>query len=250
LLKGITHKILLVVFIAIIALASAKAQSSYVILPESTHKFTITDQVGNTYEWSVYKVNDWTDQKDALSADNDGVGEDDDFLFVGGEFEKAEVDITFFNEGKYYAIVEEFNSGTNNCSSRRAIPIEVFGTEATIVFKNLTSDDCADTDPQFATELVAMFNSGTELPESQYPLTVNYRLDSDTADRTATVNFADKMLNVSGIIEDENNETTNHISIISATNKYGGTLNVVAGKEVHTRTIFALPAKPVITVKN
>lgn len=224
-----------------VALASAKAQSPYVILPGSTHKLTITDHVGNTYEWNVYKVNDWADQKDALLADNDGLGGDDDFLFVGGEFEKAEVDITFLNEGKYYAIVEEFNAGTNFCSSRRAIPIEVFGSEATIAFNILTSEDCADADSQFATELVAMFDSGTQLPESQYPITVNYRLDGDAIDRTATVTFADKMLQVVGVIEDENIDTTNNITIMSATNSYGGTLKVVVGQETHTRTIFKKP---------
>ncbi|PKQ65167.1 hypothetical protein BZG02_04895 [Labilibaculum filiforme] len=229
-----------------VALASAKAQSPYVILPGSTHKLTITDHVGNTYEWKVYKVNDWADQKDALLADNDGLGGDDDFLFVGGEFEKAEVDITFLNEGKYYAIVEEFNSGTNFCSSRRAIPVEVFGTEATIVFKDLTSEDCADLDPQFATELVAMFNSGTELPESQYPITVNYHLD-DAVDRTAIVNFADKMLQVVGVIEDVNSDKINHITITSATNSYGGTLKIVSGQEIHTRTINK---KPIISIIN
>jgi len=230
-----------------IALASAKAQTPYVILPGSTHKLTITDHVGNTYEWKVYKITDWADQKDALLADNDGLAGDDDFLFVGGEFEKAEVDITFLNEGKYYAIVGEFNTGTNFCSSRRAIPIEVLGTDATIVFKDLISEDCADLDPQFAAELVAMFNSGTELPESQYPITVNYRLDGDTADRTAIVNFADKMLQVLGVIENINTDTINHITIMSATNSYGGALNVVPGQEVHTRTINK---KPIISTIN
>lgn len=230
-----------------IALASAKAQTPYVILPGSTHKLTITDHVGTTCEWNVYKVSDWADQKDAFLADNDGLGGDDDFLFVGGEFEKLEVDITFLKEGKYFAIVEEFNTGTNFCSSRRAIPIEVFGVEAIIAFKDLTSDDCADLDPQFAAELVAMFNSGTELPESQYPITVNYRLDSDTADRTAIINFADKMLQVVGVIENEINDTINHITIMSATNSYGGTLNIVPGQEIHTRTINK---KPIISTIN
>ena len=230
-----------------VALASAKAQSPYVILPGSTHKLTITDHIGTTYEWKVYKVNDWADQKDALLADNDGLDGDDDFLFVGGEFEKEVVEITFFNEGKYYAIAEEFNSGTNNCSSRRAIPIEVLGTEATIAFKDLTSDDCADLDPQFATELVAMFNSGTELPDSQYPITVKYRLDDDTADRTATILLADKIFQVVGVIENVNTDTINHITIMSATNSYGGTLNIVPGQEVHTRTINK---KPIISTIN
>lgn len=58
------------------------------------------------------------------------------------------------------------------------------------------------------------------------------------------------MLQVVGIIENVNTDTINHISIMSATNKYGGTLKVVSGNQIHTRTIFALPAKPIITVKN
>jgi hypothetical protein len=233
----------------VLALASAKAQDPYVALPGATHKFSISENIGNTYEWKVYAVINWTDQKDAILADNDGLNGDDDFLFVGGEYQKYEINITFLNEGKYYVIVEEFNSGTI-CSSRRAFAIEVLGTEATIEFKELASEDCADVDNSFATELVAMFDSDTELAESQYPVTVNYRLDGDTADRTATINYADKMLNVLGIIEDENNETINNITIMSAATSYGGILNLVIGKETHVRTIHALPAKPIITIKN
>ncbi len=47
-----------------------------------------------------------------------------------------------------------------------------------------------------------------------------------------------------GVIENINNETTNQITINSAINKYGGKLNVVAGQDIHIRTIFK---KPVIT---
>jgi hypothetical protein len=133
-------------------------------------------------------------------------------------------------------VIEEFGS----CQNLKANRVSVVST-ATIAFKDLSSDDCADLDPQFAAELVAMFNSGTELPEAQYPITVNYRLDGDTADRTAIVNFADKMLHVVGVVENVNNDTINHITIMSATNKYGGTLNVVTGKKIHTRTINPLP---------
>ncbi|NOU60995.1 hypothetical protein [Marinifilum caeruleilacunae] len=236
-------------FVTVMALASAKAQDPYVALPGATHQFTVSENIGNTYEWKVYIVSNWTDQKDALLADNDGLNGDDDFLFVGGEYQKHQINITFLNEGKYYVIAEEFNSGIT-CSSRRAFALEVLGSEATIEFKDLVSDDCADADNSFATEMIAMFDSGTELAESQYPVTVNYRLDGDTADRTATITYADKMLNVLGIIEDENNETINNITIMSATTTYGGTLKIVTGKEVHVRTIHALPAKPVITVKN
>ncbi len=246
---GKLHRILMTLFVTVMVLASAKAQDPYVALPGATHQFSVAENIGNTYEWKVYTVSNWTDQKDALLADNDGLNGDDDFLFVGGEYQKPQINITFINEGKYYVIAEEFNSGIT-CSSRRVFALEVLGTEATIEFKELASEDCADADNSFATELIAMFDSGTVLAESQYPVTVNYRLDGDAADRTATINYADKMLNVLGIIEDENNETINNITIISATNKYGGTLNIVAGKGVHSRTIFALPEKPIITVEN
>ncbi|WP_372752698.1 hypothetical protein, partial [Labilibaculum sp.] len=113
-----------------------------------------------------------------------------------------------------------------------------------------TSSDCPDGNNEFATEVVAMYDSSTELPESQYPITVYYRLDGDTEDKTATIEYADNMFTVVGIIEDEDIETINNITIVSATNKYGGTLTVVSGEDIHTRTIFALPAKPIITVTN
>ncbi|MRT94533.1 hypothetical protein [Ancylomarina sp. 16SWW S1-10-2] len=243
-LKGTLHRILIIVIFTMVALASAKAQSPHVILPGSTHKLTITNHVGNTYEWKVYKVNDWADEKDALLANNDGLDGDDDFLFVGGEFEKAEVEITFLNEGKYFAIAEEFNSGTNFCSSRRAIPIEVLGTNATIAFKDLTSSDCPDGDTSFAAVLIAEIDIGIDLPETNYPLTVTYRITGETEDRTATITAADKLFHIEGIIEDITTETNNTITIVSAKNKYGGKLNVVSGQNIHTRTIYK---QPVIT---
>ena len=66
----------------------------------------------------------------------------------------------------------------------------------------------------------------------------------ETEDRIAVVSFAEKLFHINGIVEDIGVETINQISIISARNKYGGKLNVVIGKDIHTRTLFK---KPVIT---
>lgn len=218
----------------ILAVTNVTAQDTFVVFESETRIYSVDEHVGNTYQWSVFEVSD-------LSAEiiNTNVVE-----FISGK-NSRQVEIKWKQAGDYVLVIEEFGS----CQNIKAHRVSVV-TTPTIEFKELTSSDCADDNTEFATELVAMFDSGTELSESQYPVTVNYRLDGDTADRTATINYADKMLNVLGIIENEDKETINNITIISATNKYGGILNIVAGKGVHLRTIFALPEKPIITVEN
>lgn len=228
------YKILMVFTISILSLASASGQDAYTVVLNSKIKYEVPVNADvQTYEWKVYTNNSLT--VEALAAD---------CILTPVLGEPNAITIEWLNDGEYYLTL--YATGTNGCTNKKAWKYTVVSTP-TIVFKNLTSDDCADLDPQFATELVAMFNSGTELPESQYPITVNYRLDGDTADRTATVNFADKMLQVVGVIENEITDTINHITIMSATNSYGGTLNLVPGQEVHTREIYK---KPIISTIN
>ncbi|BAX80694.1 hypothetical protein ALGA_2367 [Labilibaculum antarcticum] len=202
------------------------------LFEKASHVYTVIETDGNIYSWSVFEMSDL----------NNEILDTDIVEFISGK-DTYQTEIRWKQAGEYVLVIEEVGS----CQNLKANRVIVVST-ATIAFKDLTSDDCADLDPQFATELVAIYDSGTELPESQYPITVIYRLD-DAVDRTAIVN-ADKMLQVEGVEENVITETINHITIISATNKYGGTLKVVTDQEVHTRTIFALPAKPIITIIN
>lgn len=225
------YKTFMAFAIIILSLASASGQGAYTVVLNSQVKYEVPVNTDiQTYEWRVYTNNLLTTE--ALVSE---------CILATVTGEPNAITIDWLSDGDYYLTL--YATGTNGCTNKKAWKYTVVSTP-TIVFKDPTSDDCADLDPQFATEMVAMFDSGTELPESQYPITVNYRLDGDTADRTASVSFVDKMLHVTGIVENENNNTINHITIMSATNKYGGTLNMVTGKEIHTRTIFK---KPVIT---
>jgi hypothetical protein len=209
----------------ILAVTNVTAQDTFVVFENETRIYSVDEHVGNTYRWSVFETSD-------LNTEilNTSIVE-----FITSE-NSRQVEINWKQAGDYILVIEEFGS----CQNLKANKVSVV-TTPTIEFKELTSSDCADENNEFATEMIVMFDSGTVLPESHYPITVNYRLDGDTADKTASVKFADKMFNVLGIIEDENNETINNITIMSATNKYGGKLNVVTGKENHTRTIFKKP---------
>jgi hypothetical protein len=218
----------------ILAVANATAQDTFVVFENETRVYSIDEHTGNTYQWSVFDQADLTTEITSTSI----------VEFVSGK-DSYQTEINWKQAGDYVLVAEEFGT----CQNLKAVIVSVV-TSGTIAFIDLTSTDCADEDNGFATELVAMFDSGTELPESQYPITVYYRLDGDTEDKTATIEYADKMFTVVGIIEDENTETINNITIVSATNKYGGTLTVVSGEDIHTRTIFALPAQPIITVTN
>tara|TARA_R110001583_G_scaffold6427_3_gene32559 strand:- start:10116 stop:10829 length:714 start_codon:yes stop_codon:yes gene_type:complete len=232
-----TYKILMVFTIFILSLASASGQGAYTVVLNSEYKYEIpTDVDIQTYDWKVYTNNLLTIEATALECT---------LTPVTGE--PNSIMVEWLQEGEYYLTMDAL--GTNGCSNKKAWKYTVVSTP-TIAFKNLTSDDCADLDPQFSTEMEVMFDSGNELLVSQYPITVNYRLDGDFADRTAIVNFADKLFQITGIIENEISNTTNNITIMSATTKFGGVLKKVVGDEVHTRTIYALPAKPIITINN
>jgi len=212
----------------ILAVTKVTAQDTFVLFEKASHVYTVTKTDGNIYSWSVFELADL----------NTEIVDTDIVEFVSGK-NTYQTEIRWKQAGEYVLVIEENGS----CQNLKAHRVSVIDTP-TIAFNQLLSTDCADTDHSFATALVANFDTGIDLPEKNYPLTVTYRITGDTEDRTATVDFADKLLHVEGIIEDETIEKIYDITIISASNKYGGQLNLVSGKEEHTRTIFK---KPVIT---
>ncbi|RXQ97726.1 hypothetical protein EO244_02250 [Ancylomarina salipaludis] len=225
------YKTLMALAIFILSLASASGQDVYTVVGNSKIKYGVTDNAEvQTYEWKVYSNNLLTVEATASEC-----------VLTPVSGEPNSISVEWLADGEYYLTL--YATGTNGCSNKKAWKYKVVSTP-TIAFEQLTSEDCPDEDSSFATVLVAKFDVDNDLSENNYPLTVNYRIAGETEDRTANVNFADKLLHIEGIIEDINNETTNRITIVNARNKYGGKLNVVAGQDIHTRTIFK---KPVIT---
>jgi len=212
----------------ILAVTKVTAQDTFVLFEQASHVYTVTKTDGNIYSWSVFASTDL----------NNEITDIDIVEFVSGK-DTNQTEIKWKQAGEYVLVIEEIGS----CQNLKAHKVSVINSP-TIAFTQLTSEDCPDEDSSFATVLVAKSDNDTDLSETNYPLTVTYRVEGETEDRTANVNFADKLLHIEGIIEDIYNETTNRITIVSARNKYGGKLNVVAGQDIHTRTIFK---KPVIT---
>lgn len=224
------HKIILLLTILVSWVSFAFSQAEHVVVVGSEHKVSVGVNTSSTFEWGVYLDANGSVDAPVLNYD-----------FKDGKSNINSVEIKWNVTGVHYIVVTE--TGDNGCETRRFVKVDVVDTP-TIAFEQLTSEDCPDEDSSFATALVAKFDTDNDLSETNYPLTVSYRIAGETEDRTANVNFADKLLHIEGIIEDINNETTNRITIVSARNKYGGKLNVVAGQDIHTRTIFK---KPVIT---
>ena len=212
----------------ILAVTKVTAQDTFVLFEQASHVYTVTKTDGNIYSWSVFASTDL----------NNEITDIDIVEFVSGK-DTNQTEIKWKQAGEYVLVIEDIGS----CQNLKAHRVSVINSP-TIAFEQLTSEDCPDEDSSFATALVARFDTDNDLSETNYPLTVSYRIAGETTDRTAIVNFAEKLLHIEGIIEDINNETINRITIVSAKNKYGGKLNVVAGQDIHTRTIFK---KPVIT---
>ncbi|WP_130307729.1 hypothetical protein [Ancylomarina subtilis] len=227
-MKTQIHKGILFMIFMILAVTKVTAQDTFVLFEQASHVYTVTKTDGNIYSWSVFASTDL----------NNEITDIDIVEFVSGK-DSNQTEIKWKQAGEYVLVIEEVGL----CQNLKAHRVSVINSP-TIAFEQLTSEDCPDEDSSFATALVARFDTDNDLSETNYPLTVSYRIAGETTDRTAIVNFAEKLLHIEGIIEDINNETINRITIVSAKNKYGGKLNVVAGQDIHTRTIFK---KPVIT---
>ena len=216
--------------IIILSLASASGQGAYTVVLNSKIKYEVAANADvQTYEWKVYTNNLLTTEASALEC-----------LLTPVTGESNAISVEWLQDGEYYLTL--YATGVNGCTNKKAWKYTVVSTPS-IVFEQLTSEDCPDTDNSFATVLVAEFDTGIDLPESHYPLTVTYRITGETEDRTANVLFIDKLFHIEGLVEKINVETNNQITITGATNKYGGKLKP-GGQDIHTRTIFK---KPVIT---
>jgi len=222
------YKTLMTCVIIILSLASASGQGAYTVVLNSKIKYEVAANADvQTYEWKVYTNNLLTVEATALEC-----------LLTPVSGESNAISVEWLQDGEYYLTL--YAIGNNGCTNKKAWKYTV-GSTPTIAFEQLASEDCSDDDNSFATLIVAKFDTDTDLSETHYPLTVTYRITGETEDRTATVNFADKLFPIEGIIEDINNETINQIRIISASNKYGGNINVLTGQDIHTRTIFKKP---------
>ena len=214
--------------IIILSLASASGQGAYTVVLNSKIKYEVAANADvQTYEWKVYTNNLLTTEASALEC-----------LLTPVTGESNAISVEWLQDGEYYLTL--YAVGNNGCTNKKAWKYTVVSTP-TFAFEQLTSEDCSDDDESFATVLVAKFDTGIDLSETNYPLTVTYRITGEMGDRTANVQFVDKLLHIDGIVEDINTETVNEITIKSALNKYGGKLNVVTGQDIHTRTIFKLP---------
>jgi len=245
--KTLIHRILLTLILGVFVLASASAQDA-VFLVGSTHKATFALNAGNTCEWHVYKVNEFTDTKDANLADNDGLGDNDDFLFVGGVNNTASIDITWKNPGKYYLIVEEFNGGLGGCSSRRAFAIKV-AADASIAFVLNASNDCSDVGDLYSTKL--LIETDGIANEKFYPIEVYYSVDGvPVASPISVIESKDLIFDDLTVIP-EYSDKTQIITILSAKDKYGGDIYVTTsdGANVHNRTLYGIPKISTITIK-
>ncbi len=211
----------------ILAVTKVTAQDTFVVFEKATHVYAVDKHGTNTYRWSVF----------ALADLNSEITDTDVVEFISGK-DTHQAEIKWKQAGEYILVIEEFGT----CQNLKANRVSVV-TTSTIAFKELISDDCADDNNEFAAEMVAMFDSGTVLSESQYPLTVNYQvtIDGTTTNHIANIAYRDQLLNIEGITEDVGNDQTYKIEIIEAKTKFGGQINLVSGKDIHTRILHKKP---------
>ena len=227
-----------------LAAVSAVAQDAYVVLKGSNHVVSVDDHADNTYQWSVYTVDDWSDQPDGILA-NSG-----DYTFRDGVDDKASVEVSMLKAGKYYLIVQEINAGTGNCSSRRTIAIEVVENGLQIAFESNGSSDCYDGNSNTLIPIKIQQNATDALLEKYYDVTVYYTVKLGasvvkTGDQTIQFIDVDENgvvdLSILGIEEELDKTKVYTITINKATDRYNTPFKIVPEQGTHTRTIHQLP---------
>lgn len=233
-------------------MAHAAAQEPYVFLEGSTHSTHVTYHENNSYEWAVYKVTEWSDQKDGTLADNDKNGDNDDFLFVGDNSTSNNISITWLNPGRYYLIVQEFNGLPGNCSTRRAFPVEIKPNLLQIAMQETQSEDCADGNNELLIPLKITSDGTNPLPEDNYSVTLTYSVllnGSGTEEKIFTKEFlfvdvgvdGEINLSVKGIVEEITASRTYTITIKSAIDGFKTPFIINPAGGAFTRTIHQLP---------
>jgi hypothetical protein len=206
----------------------ATAQGSFVVFEEATRIYSVDNHPGNTYEWAVYNLADINNEITDLNIVE---------ILDGKTDHQAE--IKWKKAGDYLLIIRE----QGICQNLKATKIKVVDN-ASIALTVFNSIDCYDGLNPYSTP-VELKLGAADIDAAMYPITVEYSIAGNGAGNpsngTATIVNKGELLQISELIEDADLTKEFTIRLTAAKNKYGGRINITAGKEEHIRKVFEQP---------
>ena len=210
------------------------AQEAIVVYEGATTNHFVTYHPGNEYDWSVY-VNFSPDEE----------APPDDFLITASPGTST-AKVHWNRTGLYYLRVTETDVG--GCSNTKVLPVNVVSNNRTISFVESASTACTNINGNgFTLPLKISEGGGTPLEETSFPLTVDFSVNGKTYSQL--VDFANQVLEIKDewitISPQFDNKTD--VQLVQATDVKGIPVYPEKGKNIHTRTIYAVPDIEFIT---
>ncbi|TNF46718.1 MAG: gliding motility-associated C-terminal domain-containing protein [Bacteroidetes bacterium] len=204
------------------------AQEAIVVYEGAETSHFVTYHPGNDYAWSVY-----------IDFSPDEEAPPDDYLITASP-ETGTAKVRWKRTGLYYLRVIETDVG--GCSNTKVLPVNVVSNNRTISFVESASNACTNVNGNgFTLPLKITEGGGTPLEETSFPLTVDFSVNGKSYSQI--VDFANQVLEIKDewitISPQFDNKT--EVQLVQAIDVKGIPVYTETGKNIHIRTIYAVP---------
>ena len=204
------------------------AQEAIVVYEGAETNHFVAYHPGNDYTWKVF-----------VDFSPDIEAPPDDY-FLTAPPGTGTVKVRWNHTGLYYLRVIETDVG--GCSNTKVLPVSVVSNNRTIGFTAISSAVCINTGSNgFALPLKIQESGGPPLGESGFPITVEFTVNSKSFSQI--VEYTNQVLEIKdewiAINPQIDNKTA--VQLLKASDVKGIPVYPEAGKNIHTRTMYAVP---------
>lgn len=210
------------------------AQEAVVVYEGAETSHFVTYRNGNSYDWSVY-VNFRPDEE----------APPDDYVLTappGTGITKVRWNKT----GWYYLKVIETDVG--GCSNTKVLPVHVVSNDRIVGFVEPASAACTVVNGNgFTLPLKILESGGTPVVEASFPLSVEFTVNGEN--HLHIVEFSNLYLEIKDewISISPRFDNITEVKLVRAFDNQGIPVNIEPGKNVHIRTIYAVPEVEFVT---
>ncbi len=204
------------------------AQEAIVVYEGAETNHFVAYHPGNDYAWKVF-----------VGFSPDIEAPPDDYLLTA-QPGTGTVKVRWLHTGLYYLRVTETDVG--GCSNTKVLPVNVVSNNRAIGFLTATSAVCNNINGNgFTLPLKLQESGGTPLGETSFPINLEFTLNGKNYSQL--VEYTNQVLEIKdewvAINPQFDNKT--EVQLVKATDFKGIPVNPETGKNMHTRTIYAVP---------
>jgi len=214
--------------IILLAALCGAAQEAIVVYEgaESTH--FVENHSGSTYSWNI--LTDFSPDVKANSSD---------YTFTSSNGTN-QISVRWNNIGLFYLDVTE--TDITGCTNRKVRVVNVISNNRSIAFNASVSSDCYNPlGNGYGLPLRILDDGGVPLSSTDFPVDIGFTLNGTSY--TQQIDYDQQVVNIdaSWLTIDTEQESQIVVQLTAAKEKQGTNIPLLAGYDVHTRTIHPIP---------